>query len=227
MTTPGSELVGRVVNFLGEHQEPDPQPAHGPTHDADADPDPDSDADDESDPDATAHADATADHASASGDEALASDTSPDAGVIPVWADADASAIPLSAATLYDLLANERRRRVLDALAALRTPVRVGDLARCVGRAEANRDGHLPENQSLSRSDYKATYAALHQCHLPLLVEHGLITWDQETGAVSPTSTCYHLLALHNAVRAHVDPHTDTGDETGTDAEHSGGDHDG
>lgn len=76
--------------------------------------------------------------------------------------------------SVFDALADRRRRIVLAELSERDRPVPIGDLAAAVADAEGVAD---PDTDRVRLS--------LHHVHLPLLVDAGLIDRDREAGTVS------------------------------------------
>lgn len=80
-----------------------------------------------------------------------------------------AAVVDLSADERYDLLAAERRRLVVDALAERSAPVALDDLAEAVAEREAD------------ESAAQRVAVSLHHVHLPLMADLGILDYD--TGA--------------------------------------------
>lgn len=84
--------------------------------------------------------------------------------------------IDLTEAQLFDIIRNERRRRLIRLFAGLYdgdelTFVKVGKLAETLARAEKNGDGPL------TAQDRRRQYISLIQTHLPMLDEHGVVEY--------------------------------------------------
>lgn len=77
----------------------------------------------------------------------------------------------------------ERRRRVLETLAAQTRTMTVDELADAV--AEGDRDGPRGDGSGGTRSEIRI---ALHHVHLPSLDQAGLIAYDEEAHLAEPTA---------------------------------------
>jgi DNA-binding transcriptional ArsR family regulator len=90
-----------------------------------------------------------------------------------------ASATHLTVDEMFDVLRNERRRLVLQALREGGPVLPKGDLAEIVAavESEGDRDG-------VSAQQRKRVYIPLHQVHLPQLADAGVVEYDERSGDV-------------------------------------------
>ncbi|WP_425607776.1 DUF7344 domain-containing protein [Natrinema salsiterrestre] len=88
----------------------------------------------------------------------------------------------LSHDTVFTLLSDHRRRRVLELLLSHDRPLTITDLRNEVVEQEQNR-----EITNIPREDVKEVHAALHHNHIPKLAEAGVVIYDQERSIVEPT----------------------------------------
>lgn len=80
---------------------------------------------------------------------------------------------------VYEVLADERRRRAVASLAEARPPVDGGTLARSVAAAEAD-----APTEAVSDDRAKRVHAKLYHVHLPKLDAAGLVEYDAEDDTV-------------------------------------------
>lgn len=81
---------------------------------------------------------------------------------------------------LFDALADERRRAVLDALSAAEQPVDVHRLAeRVAARERRGDDAGRPPRDAVRRA-----LVSLHHAHLPKLADAGLVEYDADARVV-------------------------------------------
>lgn len=88
----------------------------------------------------------------------------------------EAQGLPLD--VVFDLLKNQRRRRVLEYLRTERETT-LSDLAEHVAALENQK-----EVQQLSSSERKRVYVGLYQCHLPRMDDASVIEFDANRGSV-------------------------------------------
>lgn len=81
---------------------------------------------------------------------------------------------------VFDALANERRRVVLDSLAEAEPPVRVDDLARRVAARERRGDRAGEPGRGPPEGAVRRVHVSLHHTHLPKLAEAGLLDYDPD-----------------------------------------------
>jgi len=84
---------------------------------------------------------------------------------------------------VFDILSNRRRRYALYALSNDDTTT-IGSLAERIAAWEND----CPVDE-VTPTERKRVYTALQQSHLPKLERTGLVSFDRETGRVSPTDT--------------------------------------
>jgi len=97
-------------------------------------------------------------------------------------ADEPTSAVELTTSERHHLLANDRRRVVIDALRDQPAPVELTTLARTVARRET--DGTRFDEQHVER-----VAVALHHVQLPKLAEFGVVEYDPTTNRVERTES--------------------------------------
>jgi predicted transcriptional regulator len=93
--------------------------------------------------------------------------------------------------SLYDLLASERRRLVLEHLRSSSTAVGLSQLAEFVARETADSGDESPSDQRIAR-----TATALAHVDLPKLEHGGLIQFDREAGTVEQAQDYEYLVPL-------------------------------
>ncbi len=87
---------------------------------------------------------------------------------------------PLSLDLVFEVLKNERRRRVLKYLAANPETVSLSDLAEHIAAIENDK----PE-AALSSQERKRVYVGLYQCHLPKMDDTDVVEFDGDRGTIS------------------------------------------
>lgn len=85
---------------------------------------------------------------------------------------------PLTKDVIFDILKNQRRRRVLGYLRKRRTST-LSDVAEHVAALENEK-----EVESLTSSERKRVYVGLYQCHLPRMSDAGIIEFNQARGTI-------------------------------------------
>lgn len=87
---------------------------------------------------------------------------------------------------VFDALAKERRRVVLDSLAEAEPPVPVDDLARRVAARErrGDRAGEGEPGPGPPEGAVRRAHVSLHHTHLPKLEEAGLLDYDPDDQVV-------------------------------------------
>ena len=97
----------------------------------------------------------------------------------------------LSRDVIFDILKNERRRRVLEFLRDDPTTT-LSDLAEHVAALENDKP-----IRELTSSERKRVYVGLYQCHLPKMADAGVIDYDRSRGTVElRDSTSEYFLHL-------------------------------
>lgn len=89
---------------------------------------------------------------------------------------------------VFHLLKNRRRRDVLRFLGANSGAVTLGAVAEYV----AARENDITVTQ-LSSKQRKRVYVALYQCHLPMMADYGVITFNRPRGYLELTPTAVQL----------------------------------
>lgn len=93
----------------------------------------------------------------------------------------------------FEILKNERRRRVLTHLDRADGPVGIGVLAEALAAVE--NDTTAARVDSTQR---KRVYVALYQCHLPKMAELGVVEYDRRAGVVELTEDARPVLEMAN-----------------------------
>lgn len=89
----------------------------------------------------------------------------------------------------FELLKNQRRRRVLRFLMANGDASTTGELAEHVATLENDK----ADVASLTSKERKAAYVGLYQCHLPKMDDYGVIEFNQARGQVELTDVADQL----------------------------------
>jgi hypothetical protein len=89
----------------------------------------------------------------------------------------------------FELLKNQRRRRVLRYLMNNGESSTTGELAEHVAVLENDKD----DVNSLTSKERKAAYVGLYQCHLPKMDDYGVVRFNQARGRVELTELAYEL----------------------------------
>jgi DNA-binding transcriptional ArsR family regulator len=89
--------------------------------------------------------------------------------------------------TVFDLLKNQRRRRVLRYLREEKEET-LGDLAEHIAALENQK-----EVAQLSSSERKRVYVGLYQCHLPRMDDAGVLEFDSNRGTIELNDRAAHL----------------------------------
>ena len=83
---------------------------------------------------------------------------------------------------VFDILRNERRRRVLKHLDDVDGRATLGEMAERLAAVENDK----PESQITSQ-ERKRLYVGLYQCHLPRMDESGAVAFDDDRGTIETT----------------------------------------
>lgn len=86
----------------------------------------------------------------------------------------------LSTDTLFNVLANQRRRYVLHALKEHETPLSLAALATKVAALENERPG-----TEIPRDEHERVHASLWHSHVPKLDDAGIVEFDRESDTVT------------------------------------------
>jgi hypothetical protein len=89
---------------------------------------------------------------------------------------------------VYDVLRNERRRRLLRTLDAADGTMLIGDLADRIAEAEADADEAPGDIR-------QSVYVSLHQTHLPKLHDLGVLEYDRDDRTVTLLDPAEQVLA--------------------------------
>ncbi|MFB6129298.1 MAG: hypothetical protein ABEJ28_00565 [Salinigranum sp.] len=91
------------------------------------------------------------------------------------------------------VLANERRRHVIEALGASSVPLAVADVAREVARRESDRDDPPAELT-------ECVYLSLVHCHLPKLADARVVDRDRDRNVIAPGDSFGQVSTLLEAL---------------------------
>lgn len=110
----------------------------------------------------------------------------------PQAEDADGTAQPvdLSLDMIFDVLKNQRRRRVLQHLDEHEGAVRLGELAEHIAALEND-----TSVAALSSSERKTVYVGLYQCHLPKLDDLDVVAFNKNRGIIERGANATRLKA--------------------------------
>lgn len=89
---------------------------------------------------------------------------------------------------VFEVLKNQRRRRVLDYLDGSTEPVTLSDLAEHIAGLENDKEPRL-----ITSSERKRVYVGLYQSHLPKMDDAGAISYDKNRGIVEPGAEFDHF----------------------------------
>jgi hypothetical protein len=89
----------------------------------------------------------------------------------------------------FELLKNQRRRRVIRHLMENGESSTTGELAEHVAVLENDK----PHVGAITSKERKAAYVGLYQCHLPKMDDYGIIEFNQARGRVELTELAYEL----------------------------------
>lgn len=93
--------------------------------------------------------------------------------------DSDTGELPLD--VIFEIIKNERRRRVLEYLDETdEETVALGDLAEHIAALENG-----TTERALSAQQRKRVYVGLYQCHLPKMMESGIVEFDKNRGTIA------------------------------------------
>lgn len=101
----------------------------------------------------------------------------------------EAKPTELSVDQTFELLKNERRRRVLRFLLENDEASTTGELAEHVAAIENGKE----DVTAITSKERKAVYVGLYQCHLPKMDDYGVIEFNQARGRVELTELAYEL----------------------------------
>ena len=101
--------------------------------------------------------------------------TSDDASRVPE----ELPSIPLD--QVFEVLKNERRRRVLERLTEAEEPLDLGTLAEEIAALENDKDV-----RQITSTERKRVYVGLYQCHLPKMDDFGVVSFEKSRGTIEP-----------------------------------------
>lgn len=90
--------------------------------------------------------------------------------------------------TLFEVLANRRRRYVLHCLREYQTPIALADLADEVATQE--QETPLPD---IPAEEVKRVYMSLYHTHIPKLVDANIVEYTQEQDLVALSTKSEHV----------------------------------
>lgn len=93
--------------------------------------------------------------------------------------------------TLFEALANRRRRYVLQCLCEYQTPMALADLADEIATQE--QDAPLPD---IPAEDVKRVYMSLYHTHIPKLADANIVEYTQEQDLVALSTKSEHVEAF-------------------------------
>ena len=108
---------------------------------------------------------------------------------------------PLSEETIFEVLSNRRRRFAIHALKHADGPMEVKGLSE---RVAAWEHGITPD--SVEYDQRRNVHSTLTRTHLPMLDEHGVIEYDDETNLVEPTAALTDLDIYIEVLRGRESP---------------------
>jgi hypothetical protein len=111
---------------------------------------------------------------------------------------ADAVESAFAESEVYDVLRNERRRRLLRTLDDADGTMTIGDLADRIAEAEAG-DDEAPSDVRQS------VYVSLHQTHLPKLHDLGVLEYDRDDRSVTLLEPAEQVLVRLQPAKEGVD----------------------
>ncbi|MFW6017597.1 MAG: DUF7344 domain-containing protein [Halapricum sp.] len=94
----------------------------------------------------------------------------------------------LSVDVIFEVLKNERRRRVIQYLHENDGPAELGTVAEHIAALENDKD-----ESAISYDERKRVYVGLYQCHLPKMDDMGVIDFNRARGRMELTDQAHHL----------------------------------
>ncbi|QUO46894.1 MULTISPECIES: DUF7344 domain-containing protein [Halorubrum] len=88
---------------------------------------------------------------------------------------------PIGFDQLFEILKNERRRRVLGYLIESGEEVTLDELAEAIAARETGKDV-----RQITSQERKRVYVGLYQCHLPKMHDYGAISYNKPRGRIEP-----------------------------------------
>ena len=133
-------------------------------------------------------------------DEGAADEASPTDGEAPDVAEVEPEepgGVDLTPDMIFEVLKNERRRRVLRYLDGKEEPMKLGALAEEIAARENDKTV-----DALSSRERKRVYVGLYQCHLPKMDDMEIVAFNRNRGLVELDENATYL-----------EPYLDTGSE--------------
>jgi hypothetical protein len=100
----------------------------------------------------------------------------------------DEEEVELTPDMIFEVLKNERRRRVLDYLEGRENPMKLGDLAEAIAAQENDKTV-----DALTSSERKRVYVGLYQCHLPKMDDMEIVDFNRNRGLVELSENAEYL----------------------------------
>lgn len=95
--------------------------------------------------------------------------------------------------TIFELLANQRRRNILSHLTEHRTPIAMADLAVEVTASET---GISPRVSQIEKGEEISVHRSLVHVHVPKLADANVVEYDHDRETVALGANADHLLSL-------------------------------
>jgi hypothetical protein len=95
----------------------------------------------------------------------------------------------LSVDIIFEVLKNERRRRVIEYLRTNDEPADLGAVAEYIAALENDKDEKL-----ITYAERKRVYVGLYQCHLPKMDDMGVIKFNRARGRIEMTDQTEELV---------------------------------
>jgi len=105
---------------------------------------------------------------------------------------------PIGFDQLFDILKNERRRRVLGYLIESGEEVTLDELAEAIAARETGKDV-----RQITSQERKRVYVGLYQCHLPKMDDYGAVSYNKPRGRIAPGE---HTLLFERYLSADEEP---------------------
>jgi hypothetical protein len=94
----------------------------------------------------------------------------------------------LSVDVIFEVLKNERRRRVIEYLQENEGPAELGSVAEHIAALENDKD-----EAAITYAERKRVYVGLYQCHLPKMDDMGVVDFNRARGRIELTDQATHL----------------------------------
>lgn len=104
----------------------------------------------------------------------------------------------LSRGRRFELLSDQRRRRVVGHLQEVSVPVALADLAKQI----AERESATTTAAAADQDRRTAVHRSLYHHHIPKLAEFGVVVHDRERGTVEPGANFECVAELYDAIPA-------------------------